>query len=581
MLSHLRILTNFIGARQPATQKLSQTPLTLAPVKIGGTSSPNPGLYPPNDGRLIIVRARDVMAHHQTEVAAIVQALGLAPDSVGRMVVQPIEQFAKLVLNLPSTRDNFYRGSGGLFRLGLDTALYATRIAQQTEFSGLGMIERRRRQAHRWRLATLLAGLCVDLHRVVTSYVVIGPDKQEWAPLLGPLDSWVGRNGFTEIELAWKGDGEGGREHRAWNLSLLHQIMPTDLQQYLHDGDTDILRQFHAYLSDDPSAGHGNIVRDIVEGIRMKLIARDMAMDPMRFGKKAMGTTLGPYVADGLRQLITSGKWTPNDDKGRVWVATDACYLVWPIAAKEIIAWLQAEKLIGTPGDPHTLAELLRDAGIIKPYGRGMDAASLLWPVRLPKGREVSALRLTSADVLWPKGDIPEAENILVLGSAAVPLVSGSTTPPAGVTPAKTSASIREPASSSNATIEAATQIAVEPPNSVAIERALAQLVRPAEHGMRELMKRMKRPSEAAKIMSLRPDNRIEVTAAFLGSYGFDPEVIARHLASGGWIEPQEGKHFFPSEHDASKSICTITAHISNLLIPLEARGGLFERNGG
>jgi len=557
----------------PRSEPLPVSP--LPPVTI------TDALYQPNDGRLVIVRSKEIIAHHRQDLADVVQALGISPDRVDSMVMQPLVRFANLVLNLPATRDDYYRGAGGFFRMGLDSALFAARVAQQTEFAGLGMIERRRRHAPRWRLATLLAALCSDLHRVMTAYVVIAPDNQEWAPLLHPLESWVAAGNYSHVQLTWKGDGETPRDHRAWNLSLVRHIITPDMQQYLHDGDSDILRQLHAYLSDNPSAAHGNVIRDIVENIRMKLIAKDLALDPMRFGKKSLGTTLGPHLADCLRALRSSGKWTVNDDKGLIWVAEDATYLIWPPAAKEVIKWLQEMRLHGTPTDQHTLAELLRDGGIIKPYQRGNDTASLIWPIRLPKGRETGALRLVSNDILWPDGDVPPAVDVKLQS------VKGSQTTP-------------KPAPIPNdqpvAAVDVAAQVAPmapSPPVPVAVTKkqpsqneersrisrlktAVEALDGASKAQMYLLIEKLKVPAAASEIIFVREDNRIELSEAFLGSNGFSSVTMCEKLGSARWLEDFAGKYIVPSKSPNLKRVCIITKQFGDLLLPLPSTADLF-----
>lgn len=571
MFSRIRDLLP--GSRSPQRATPVGQPIPIDQAK------PAADLYPPLDGRLKIVRAADVLRHHEAEISAIVQALGADEAASTRFVREPIARLAGLVLNLPATRDGHYRGSGGLFRLSLDTALYAARVARQTEFSGLGMIERRRRQAPRWRLAALLAALTVDAHRVVSSFVVSGPKREPWSPLLGPLEDWVELHQADAVDLVWKGDGETCRDDRSWNLSLLNLIVPAESQHYLHDGDPDILRHFHAYISNHPSATNGNILRDIIEGVQAKLIAKDVARDPMRFGKKSVGTTLGPYFADGLRDLIATGKWTSNDEKGRVWFSNGGSYLIWPIAAKEIIAWMNAVNLAGTPTDPHTLAELLRDAGMLKAFGRGVDAASLLWPITLPSGRDVNALKLSSADILWPDGNTPPPVSIVVKGTPATPMPAVA--PAAATGPSQPSAPPASQPQESTALPPAGSSAAAAPTvddkKAASLERAIEKLERPAQIVMLELKKLLKKPNEAKDIVYIRRDNRIEISAKFLGKFGFDKQIVAEKLASGGCIDLQIGKVFGQSEQQPDEQVCTLSAHVSNLLLPAQARGGLFQ----
>ena len=128
---------------------------------------------------------------------------------------------------------------------------------------------------------------------------------------------------------------------------------------------------------------------------------------------------------DALRRLvITDSAWVANRDRSRVWFGSDGLFLLWPGAAEDISALLEADLLPGIPKAPETMREVLLDAGvllaqdsgaatwIIHPPGSkvGMEAVRLASPVILFAGLDPSPSPLT--EVLTSKPVEPSAKPV-------------------------------------------------------------------------------------------------------------------------------------------------------------------------
>lgn len=538
-------------------------PASVARARAGDACrAPLEEIYPPNDGTIPVVDADRLLEGHSELVADILQASSLSVAQARELLARPIEAFARHVLTLPATRDAFYAGKGGLLRLGLDCALFAARKAQVSEFSGFGNIERRRLEAPRWRLACILAALCCDLHRTVTQYAVVSPTGTPWTPLFEPLADFVRRDPSARVALMWRTQSatRGGRADLAWNLPLASRIIDASVLRYLYEGDPEVLAHLYSVLSGEAANQPSNVIRPLVEETRARLIARDQALDPMRFGKRGLGTSLGPYLADGLRQLKQRGRWTVNDERGRIWVAKGAVFLVWPIAAKEIRAWLEEARLPGIPRDDHTIAEFLSDARLLVPFGTGADAASLLWRIGLPSGREVSALRLQSPDILFPDGELPDAQGLQVLGALngvlAAPERAPASAPPPPVGAVPAPAPEREPAAATPAAPEAA----------AGIEEASKILDYSTQLLVKELRKLVARPKLARGIASLRPDGSLSVRCSWIHGLGFDPAQLGAKLDTCGWLMKSGGRFICPDAEQKGEVI-VFQPRIARLLV--------------
>lgn len=527
------------------------------------------GLYPPNDGTVPVVEPARLIAHHRQVVEDIYQASGLEKQLAEVLLGKSIAAHAAHTLTLPATRDAFYAGKGGLFRLSLDTALAAARKAQVAEFSGLGKIEQRRRETMAWRVACILGALCYDIHRVSSLFIVTAPNGSTWAPLRQSLWEFAGANDARYVSIAWRDKAPSPistmTSHSgqlAVNAALVSQVVAQEALQYMYDGDQDILTQFYAVISGEAHAQPANRVRPIVEDMRARVIAADEASDPLRFGSRGVGTSLGPYFADGLRQLRMAGRWTVNDERGRVWCCRDGVFLIWPVAAKEIQELLHGAKLPGIPRDERTIAEMLRDSGIITARTAGRDLPSVLWRIRLPSSREVTALKLATASILFPDGELPPlAEVVLLTAGEAAPERSLT---PAPSPPDSTASPVPLPIPAKAAEAPP-TPAAAQP--ATALEAAIGQLHPAGQPFARELARtisnKAKRPKGAVK---LNGDGSLSVTCDHVdrvGGMGVEP--IALKLLSAGWLVG--GPRDFIRKDGSGTRVIIIEPRIARLLL--------------
>lgn len=537
--------------------------------------------YPPPDGHLTIIPEPELLTKHAELIGHIQQSLGLNADQTERLVTAPIRRVVAQIGNLPATQDKFYAGSGGLLRLALDTCLFTSRKAQNSEFSGLGHIERRRREAPRWRLACALAGLLVDLHRCATQFRVTESSGQVWSPVAETLTSFMARSNSDWAVITWRSAPET-RQDMGWNMYFLDRILGQEVMTYLHQGDPDVLNQLQAVLSGQGDQDIGNLIHPIVEETRTRLIARDLASNPLRFSKRAIGTTLGPYFADAMRGLLHEGYWTVNTDASRVFVGAEGVFLIWPLAAKEFHQHMSALNVKGVPRDTHTLAEMLADAGLILPFGQGRDHASQIWPITLPSGREISALRLVSPDILWPDGAVPDAITVVVRRPTTLaldlPAIStrpaeanvSPTEPAAAPTPAKSTS--RQP--KQDADRDQQSLVLFGKPTS-ADDKLLAGVLAELPTSASEVLKKLIKDCRAGTANSrafwhANEDGSIEVAESYFTRCGFDSKDILKTWAAAKVVTTGSTVRFVQSTRDKSLNVATLTKEIGQAILPRE-----------
>ena len=514
-------------------------------------------LYPPDDGSVPMVDTAQLLARHGNLVADILQASSLAPADARELLGRPIEAFARHVGMLPATRDAYYAGQGGLLRLGLDNALLAARKAQVAEFSGLGRIERRRLEAPRWRLACILTALCHDLHRTVTEYAVCAADGAVWSPLYEALADFAASTSAERVHLHWRARGKSEGIELAWNLPLASAIVDRRILRFLYEGGPEVLAHFYAALSSGPGNQSSNAIGALVLDARARLIARDQAMDPLRFGKRGLGTSLGPYLADALLQLKSRGRWTVNDDLAHVWVSRGAVFLIWPKAAADIRGWLEEIEVHGVPRDDQTIADLLADARLVIPLSEVGNTASLPWPIRLPGGREVTALRLAVPELMFPEGELPDAYDLEILPAPATP-----------TKPTAPTLSIEKTESPSSAR-----STPVKPGDALSgIDEAMKILDYPTQLLIKEVRKLLTKPKSARGQVQLRADGALRLHADWIRRLGFDAAQVESRLRAAGWLVNSRGD---AGGADDSKIAVVFHSKIARLLMGSEGPADL------
>lgn len=120
-----------------------------------------------------------------------------------------MHRYAAYVHLLPATADNYFSTPGGLFRLGLETGFFSLQGTDAHIFSGRMSISVRRQLEPRWRHATFIAGLCCELHRLMTHVVVTDAAGSSGPLIYNPLADWLAARGSTRyFHLRWRPQAE-------------------------------------------------------------------------------------------------------------------------------------------------------------------------------------------------------------------------------------------------------------------------------------------------------------------------------------------------------------------------------------
>ena len=350
--------------------------------------------YPASDPGFAALSVDELLASEADLIARIKLCYGTDRDSFERDVLPLVRRYATCVHLLPATADNYFSKPGGLLRLGLETAFFSLQGTDAHIFSGRMSISARRQLEPRWRHATFIAGLCCELHRLLSHLIVTDTVGEVWPAFLQPLAKWLLTRGAERYFLRWRPQAV---EARGLGLFALPHVVSPAVMADLSEGNTVIVPHLLASISGIPSYREHNILDELVRRSLALVIDRNLAASADRYGSPQYGSHLERYLVDALRRLASGNSaWAPNREKSRLWFGQDGLFLIWPGAAEDVQKLLDVDQLAGIPKAPETILELLLAAGVFEAAtGRST------WQIQ-PPGTKVTleAVKLSAPGIL-------------------------------------------------------------------------------------------------------------------------------------------------------------------------------------
>lgn len=361
-------------------------------------------LYPASDPGFAALPVEELLAAEGALIARIKLCYGADRADFERDILSPVRRYAACVHLLPATPDNFFSTPGGLFRLGLETAFYSLQGTDAHIFSGRLSITARRQLEPRWRYATFIAGLCCELHRLLSHLIVTDAQGEAWPAFLLPLGDWLASRQAERYFVRWHPQVS---EARGLGLFVLPQVVPVAVMSHLAEGNTIIVPHLLASIGGVPLYREHNILGELVRRSLALVIDRNLAANADRYGSPQFGSHLERYLVDALRRLAAGHTaWGANREKSRLWFGRDGLFLVWPGAAEDVQQLLEADQLVGIPKSPETMLELLLAAKVFAPA----TVERATWSIQPPGTKAaLEAVKLSNPATLLAGIDPPPA----------------------------------------------------------------------------------------------------------------------------------------------------------------------------
>lgn len=552
-----RLLSTFGLADDPAAPTTPATPERPAP----RTGAP---IYPPVDRGVAFLDADELLASQSELIARLRLAAGCDDATFERLYGGVLRNLADAINLLPATESGTHNGAGGLFRLSLEIGFFAFQASEATIFSARAGVELRRELEPRWRYATFLAGLCSELYRPITNMLVSTADGALWPAYQMGLGDWLRAQGSDHFMVRWVSAPPGThRPGQGATSYLAHRIIPPASLQYLHTGSIEIAPTlFDCIAGVRTGQFEASPLQKIVTSVRDKVIARDEALKPQRYGKLRIGSHLEPHLLDAMRRLVVNGTWVINARKARLWYSNEGLFLVWKTAAKEILELLQKEGTTGVPQDPQTLVELLTTAQVFEtdiagnPYVtiHPPEAANDLIAVKFANPLALlgaltdepemiaSVFKVASEDApqsaaVDPPATAPAAEEGAAGPAAAEPPVPGTNS----VKPAESAAPAKEPAPKRDAPRAPANTVAGEKDVGSMVPESLGKSVTPlCRDVIGALIDDMR--TQGAAVQAGKHPLGYAIGIEQVAGYGVDATRFVEEISRLGWLVPHPEK---------------------------------------
>ncbi|MDP3332310.1 MAG: MobH family relaxase [Methylococcaceae bacterium] len=358
--------------------------------------------YPPFPKGIPTAPIETIINSNQEMIQQIILARGLAGNHNAQKaeitILEPIRHLAEIVHLLPASEKNHFRTPGGLFRFSLESALFGIRYAERRILTRVTPEIRRENEAL-WTHAAFLTGLFSESILVISRISVYSEEGGiEWHPGMESIFQWMQRNKLKSYHIRWS-----EKEDRSMIYALAGKAIKTEQAEILAQGEKAIYKTLLSALHDQEDLN--NSLVKINRSVKYKLIERDQAGDPSRYGKPLAGMHLDPWLIDAMRHLVEKKRWVVNEENGRLWHGKDGVYLVWPLAASDMQRELKESESPFVPNTKEILAELMQEAGIIESIGMG---GGYLFDIAIPQSdspemKYVTAIRLVRHEILFEK----------------------------------------------------------------------------------------------------------------------------------------------------------------------------------
>jgi conjugal transfer pilus assembly protein TraI len=366
-------------------------------------------IYPPMDGGLAIVDARELVATQSESIQLLRRHVALPPDVFERKYLGPITRLADFIGLLPASRTKHHSGAGGLFRFALEMGVHSARTADGVMFAANEQFERRRDAEVAWRHAAFLTAICSELYRPLIEMQVVDADGDVWGPYLAGLNQWARSRHAKQVYVRWISRDSEPPGVRAVAGYAMNSIAGDELLNQLHSVNPTIVHAMVGTVTGTMTALDNHPLQRVISTVRAKIIEQDQARSTTLYGNLTQGAHLEPYLLDGMRQLLASGKWAINGKNARMHYGRDGLHLVWPVGAKELLEYLREKGVEAIPANHVTLGEVLLSSGIVEPAGDGQP-----WHMVYPStASDRTANRILTVRFKRPKSLIPsELEDV-------------------------------------------------------------------------------------------------------------------------------------------------------------------------
>lgn len=362
---------------------------TATGINVVSLSRPAVVQYPPQDPGLVLPTVAEMMIAQEKIIGMLRIHSAERPEKFLELYLDPIQNVAKHIANLPGSASGVFGGEGGLFRACVEMAFHAFRASDGRIFTGNSGVEERHLLEARWRYVCFAAALVYPIGRSLDGMQVLGQEKTVWSPELDSLTDYVGVG--QRYWVTWRRpDCEPGPS--PITAMVIGRVFGRSNIDWLNKGSPELFRRI-VEIASGASGAATLIATSVVKDTWASIHERESARRHQNYGRLVVGSHISPYIIDAMVTLAQT-TWVMN--KHVLYADREGVYIEWPRGALEIIQYCTAHSYRGVPDTASALLTMMVGNGIID---ANQDGVALL-EIADSEGDIVGAVKLVKPGLL-------------------------------------------------------------------------------------------------------------------------------------------------------------------------------------
>ena len=322
--------------------------------------------YPAPPTGIGFCKSQNIIEYQSEIIGRLKNTVGITEEEFQKVVKPVIVEYANFVHLLPASQNHHHSGLGGLFRHGLEVAVYATLASHNVIFCTGYNPQDARKAEPRWRIGACIAALLHDVGKPVSDVIItVGKGGVTWQPHKENLAHWCNKIKAKKYFISWRDDRH--KKHEQYSLFLLQRLIPEQTLDWLYES-SDGKYIFDSILDAASEMKSPHVVTRLVKEADKRSVEKDLKKQYSKLSLEQISVPVERHILDAIRTLIRTKNWVCNQAGGRVWVFGDGfAHIPWRQSAPEAREILSRDEIHGVPHDADTLADILIDKGIAVP----------------------------------------------------------------------------------------------------------------------------------------------------------------------------------------------------------------------
>ena len=262
--------------------------------------------------RIEAVPVDEIIAWQQELINQVTGFLGLSKNLTEKYFIPVVRNYIEYVHLLPASENHHHNGVGGLVIHGLETCLYALKLAENSlPYTGFEPSFKKKYET-KWRLAVAIAALIHDVAKVATDLTITNEEGLDWLPYSGSLSKWLVEKHVSHYYITYRLNR--GKKHEDYAITIARILIPQDTMSFMESGNAAgiIYKLFAAFniTNSDADASMYDI-RDLVVKADSLSVEKDLSeMD--KTDSISNGLPLDGYFLCVVRRLLQEKRWSIN-----------------------------------------------------------------------------------------------------------------------------------------------------------------------------------------------------------------------------------------------------------------------------